>query len=547
MSDEWRLYISGSGKPEKFYNYVPFYLTDKKQSQRGHSSAIQIPGRKAPIIHYGGTDAIKLRLNAKIKLGDDTLDDYERGFANLQWHMSKDWGGRQLDFSQLNSADENTISYEATQSTLETYGYAGPIYDMHKHQIYYDKGFTHVVYQYGGGSTSPDAYYIRQDHSASTWSGRTKIDDIPLTNDGHGCPSILVTNDGYLHCFYGCHGGTGDLLYKKSLSKRDGSSWSSVATISPASETPTYPRPINIDTDSTVLLFNRGSSSNQFNVMRKSTDSCASWGSIVNITQNPSNIWSYMAGLGVGNENPTKSVHIAWGQYSYSGGYNRNVYYAYSSDGGTTWRKTDDSTISLPMTTATAELISATDAGSYSRVMDCQVNNYNEPIVTFCLSPSSSGTGSIYFAKPISVDNWTMTTITTKSVAGPWAGGMLYVTDDGIILTIIIETINGVRQNKLFKSEDDGGTWEIATTLSDTTSEIMQGSQLIRFNDEGLVEYLYYTVQLSPGYTDPRTLSYGAVPYNRKMVNMIDYQIDEGSGRKDWYSARINLIRNKNW
>ncbi|MBN2247534.1 MAG: cell wall-binding repeat-containing protein [Coriobacteriia bacterium] len=62
---------------------------------------------------------------------------------------------------------------------------------------------TYVVYQ-GFGL---DPYIVAYEHAADRWTDAVRVGDNPLVWDSHGGPSLAITPDGYIHVFYGAHGG----------------------------------------------------------------------------------------------------------------------------------------------------------------------------------------------------------------------------------------------------------------------------------------------------------------------------------------------------
>lgn len=67
-----------------------------------------------------------------------------------------------------------------------------------------------------------DARVIYYDHDDGRWSAPVRVDDC-RTRDGHNAPAILVTRDGLLHLFYGCH--NHPVKYARSVKPEDVSEW----------------------------------------------------------------------------------------------------------------------------------------------------------------------------------------------------------------------------------------------------------------------------------------------------------------------------------
>ena len=67
-----------------------------------------------------------------------------------------------------------------------------------------------------------DARVTYYDHDEKRWSHPVRVDDC-RTRDGHNAPAILVTHDGFLHLFYGCH--NHPVKYARSVEPEDVSEW----------------------------------------------------------------------------------------------------------------------------------------------------------------------------------------------------------------------------------------------------------------------------------------------------------------------------------
>ncbi len=67
-----------------------------------------------------------------------------------------------------------------------------------------------------------DACVVAYDHQTNAWMGPVRVDDC-RTRDGHNAPAILITRDGTIHLFYGCH--NHPVKYARSVAPEDISQW----------------------------------------------------------------------------------------------------------------------------------------------------------------------------------------------------------------------------------------------------------------------------------------------------------------------------------
>ncbi len=89
------------------------------------------------------------------------------------------------------------------------------------------------------------------DHDTGRWAEPVQVDDV-LFNDGHNLPGLLITNDGYLHLFYGCH--ADPVKYARSLYPEDISRWRLGKYIGRRA---TYPGAVQIANGDILLFYRR--------------------------------------------------------------------------------------------------------------------------------------------------------------------------------------------------------------------------------------------------------------------------------------------------
>ncbi len=107
---------------------------------------------------------------------------------------------------------------------------------------------TYVAYM----DNSFDARVICYDHDTKQWSESFFVDDC-RTADGHNTPVLLITADGFLHLFYGCH--SDPIRYARSVAPEDPSQWELRGEIGCQE---TYPNPVQL-ANGDILVFARHS------------------------------------------------------------------------------------------------------------------------------------------------------------------------------------------------------------------------------------------------------------------------------------------------
>jgi hypothetical protein len=103
------------------------------------------------------------------------------------------------------------------------------------------------------------------------WSDFVRISEFGLRNDDHGNPALAIDGDGYLHVFYGCHGGP--MRHAKSRQPYDIATWDEKQ---PPTAKATYPQVMPM-ADGRMLLFYRAGGHMEPWTLRESKDGGTSW------------------------------------------------------------------------------------------------------------------------------------------------------------------------------------------------------------------------------------------------------------------------------
>ena len=149
----------------------------------------------------------------------------------------------------------------------------------------HDKGITYVAYQ----GPLEDPYVASYNHATGEWAGPCKAGvsemgkdpDRTKKIDNHGKPTLIIDDAGYIHVFFGGHGGTpahgpnplGNHHYgrnKHVVSKRpfDITSWEELDTIPPFG---TYNQAVKMDNGDIYLFYRHGAHRSDW-VYQKSSD-----------------------------------------------------------------------------------------------------------------------------------------------------------------------------------------------------------------------------------------------------------------------------------
>ena len=218
------------------------------------------------------------------------------------------------------------------------------------------------------------------DHRSKSFAAPVVLDTNPNT-DAHRNPTLLLDQEGFLYVFYGAHGHPSRIA--KSVKPYDITRWVKAA---PIEEKNTYPQPWMLKPRELFVSYRAAPGW----CYRKSTDGAESWQAAVPLIAFRGKA-IYAVSIAETGGYPRK-IHIAWSKMG--GGTpdevrtkalwarRYNVYYARSDDGGTTWKRSDGTPYTLPITEAAAEKVH--DCGTHGVwLKDIQLDPQGNPCILF--------------------------------------------------------------------------------------------------------------------------------------------------------------------
>ncbi|MBD1389624.1 BNR-4 repeat-containing protein [Neiella sp. HB171785] len=240
----------------------------------------------------------------------------------------------------------------------------------------YRNGVTYVAYQ----GSNEDPYVAAYNHETKAWLGPFKAGTSILGKDpskkidSHGKPTLLIDDAGYIHVFYGGHGGVdalhGDNQFgnahsgenKHAVSTRpyDVTSWQDLDNVSPFG---TYNQAIKMDNGDIYLFYRHGAHRSDW-VYQKSTDNGRSFDAPVSFLKHkrrhdmPSvDSWYAYVSKGVGDDIVVGfDYHFCWDKdapRNNRGGHSterRNLYFMVLNTQTGDWRNVEGKTLTVPLT-----------------------------------------------------------------------------------------------------------------------------------------------------------------------------------------------------
>ena len=241
----------------------------------------------------------------------------------------------------------------------------------------YHNGITYVTYQ----GALEDPYIAAYDHARDEWTGPFKAGvsamgkDPTRKIDNHGKPSMMIDDAGYIHIFFGGHGGMshhgdnplGNIHYgenKHVVSKRplDITEWEELDTIPPFG---TYNQVIKMDNGDIYLFYRHGAHRSDW-VYHVSTDNGRNFGPAISFLKHKRrddvqgvDSWYPWVGRGNGDDIIVSfDYHLCWDGKARERGHtaNReNLYYMVFNTKTKTWRNVEGEILPMPLTREVAD------------------------------------------------------------------------------------------------------------------------------------------------------------------------------------------------
>lgn len=241
-------------------------------------------------------------------------------------------------------------------------------------------GITYVSYQ----GPLEDPYVAAYNHETGEWVGPFKAGvsimgkDPSRRIDNHGKPTLIIDDAGFIHVFFGGHGGLHDLHGENPLgnhhygenkhvvSKRplDITEWEELDTIPPFG---TYNQVVKMDNGDMYLFYRHGAHRSDW-VYHKSTDNGRTFGEPVSFLKHKRrddlpavDSWYPYVTKGVGDEIIVNfDYHLCWDNDGAPDerGHTANrqdIYYMVFDTGDNEWRNIEGESLPMPLTREVAE------------------------------------------------------------------------------------------------------------------------------------------------------------------------------------------------
>lgn len=238
--------------------------------------------------------------------------------------------------------------------------------------------------------------------ASGEWKGPEYASDFGLGKDAHGNPSICLDRQGYIHIFFGCHGGR--MRHARSKEPYEITGWEEQSSPTPRA---TYPQSMRMANGDLYLYYRAGGHMEPW-TMRRSSDDGVSWSEGEKIVEMrlapPDRLAAAYCSFFPGGDG--RSVHAfwvhkddnaarvrkgqphPWRELKYPGlheaVYRYNMYYI-RRDADGKWRTAADEEVPLPISKAEADARCLVfDSGDeFTNIGRPMIDEKNRPYVSF--------------------------------------------------------------------------------------------------------------------------------------------------------------------
>jgi hypothetical protein len=380
--------VSGSGTGSILYNPMPGYasrqrLTVDTSSVVGSHSNFPVPIKltsNVALAAYAKADGSDIRFTnlSGEPIGFD-LEYFNQSTGELKGFVNAAsldssvvfqvlmWCGSQRKACDVAASDGYVASYKnVPQSLTDT-----PIFP---HALRFTGTYDRTYVVYIDEHCNPTIVFY--DHDTGFWSDPVQVLVADPQDDGHTAAALAIDANGYLFVCGGCY--QTPLRIRRSINPESIATWGNEVEVSASQST--YANLFFCGTD--LYVYWRSNSS----WCRKiSTDGGLTWASD-KLAMNSSSYAVYPR-FWRGGQSPTPYIYTAF--LVTDGTIYKDVYFAYSDDGGTAWRKADGTLITsnsqtAPVNETNADLVYANDH-IHGWIQDLTTDADGYPTILFCL------------------------------------------------------------------------------------------------------------------------------------------------------------------
>ncbi len=323
-------------------------------------------------------------------------------------------------------------------------------------------GFQYIAFYDGGG----DVVLGKRKLGSSGWIFR-KTGFTGNTGDAHNAICIAVDGGGYLHMAWDHHGH--DLNYARSFSPGSLDMTGRLPMTGRNENRVTYPEFFNLPDGGLLFLYRIGSSGNGVTMLNRYDVTAGVWTAVRHpLIDGGGERNAYTNQMAVDRNG---GWHISW-CWRETGGVetNHDICYAFSGDGGETWRSSDGRLLSLPITAENAEYILRIPQNSeLINHTTMTVDNDERPVIATYWRPAGTDVPQYHVIR-FDGESWNVSQVGARHTPFSLSGGgtkripisrpKVVVDRNGRIIVVFRDEERGNRVSAAISPENIGSAWK---------------------------------------------------------------------------------------
>jgi len=309
------------------------------------------------------------------------------------------------------------------------------------------------------------------DHRTGVFASPLALGENPDGN-AHRNPALLIDEDGFLYVFYGYAGADQAIHVLRSAAPYDMANWVKKTDLMPRGAS--YPQPWQLKPGEITVVYRVAEGW----CCKTSDDGCETWSdanSIIEFGDYEFCSTAYAMTVAATGAYPRR-IHLTWSKLG--GGTpaeqqtkplwarRYDVYCACSDDGGNTWRKSDGTALTLPITENKA--VKVFESGEHGVwLKDIQLDADGNPCILFIDADTATYAGTWKFARGMAGE-WSISDIAPSHHMYNGGALVLYARNDYRMFgpaQIVQENVEGGEIME-WRSSDSGRTWQPVTQLT---------------------------------------------------------------------------------
>lgn len=361
-----------------------------------------------------------------------------------------------------------------------------------------------TFFAFGNRENAPVVCFY--DHAERRFAPAVRVGSNP-NMDAHRNPHLVIDEEGLLYIFYGSH--CTDTVAVRSARPYDIEAWVDLGLVASRSS---YPQPWQVREDEIIVLYRGGGTHDATEAIVRSTDGGATWGEPSHFIATPPKNGCYGVSVAAAGPFPRR-LHFVWSVTRGDWWQRYHVYYAWSDDGGETWKRTDGEPYDVPITEETSDIIFESDVPDRGVwLKDIQVAPDGSPCALFVDGHTLNYECAWRFGR-LRDGQWRFSQIATSDHMYDCGALVLLAEDDFRLYgpTTVSQPYEDGGEIEEWRSTDGGETWENTRHLTSGSAHSHNHVKAVHGGgrDDFRVFWCYGDARIPPDTTDVDLFRFG--------------------------------------